>query len=503
MNQPLLRSLAVLTLSACALPAIAADACKYVQLAKLPLQYTGLALQVTTSGSIDHVPATLLVDTGAWQSVLTRTGTERRNMTLRATGRYARGVGGAAQLYEARVKEFSTGISTGNNGTMPVLTDFGSPPAYDAIIGAPFLFQADVEISLATKELRFFRPTNCQDSFLAYWSEDAVVIPFNMGFNSAQPHFTVTINGTKMTAMIDTGAATSSVTLRAAKRAGLRLDAPGVTRAGVAYGVGERRAPQWRTNFASFEIGEETVRNAEIAVVDYESDVDVLLGNDFLRSHRVLFAMSQKKLYLSYLGGEPFGQRRTLEPWVVAEADAGNADAQMALANLYLQGKLVAKDAARGQALMEQAAKGGNPYANIMSGRQMAQRGLAAEGAARIRAGLDKLPSNRGAALWLYLARLQAGQPELAARELTEHFARNQEGEWPGPIASFYLGKISAEALLKEAAANGASAHPRTCLALVAMSEWHEARGEKELSAALTARVKTQCPAPQPVAAPA
>ncbi|WP_231647707.1 retropepsin-like aspartic protease family protein, partial [Staphylococcus haemolyticus] len=153
-----------------------------------------------------------------------------------------------------------------------------------------------------------------------------------------------------MTAMIDTGAATSSVTLRAAKRAGLQLDAPGVTRAGVAYGVGERRAPKWRTNFASFEIGEETVRNAEIAVVDYESDVDVLLGNDFLRSHRVLFAMSQKKLYLSYLGGEPFGQRRTLEPWVVAEADAGNADAQMALANLYLQGKLVAKDAARGQA---------------------------------------------------------------------------------------------------------------------------------------------------------
>lgn len=497
--------MAALSLAACPLSAQAADApaCKYTQLAKLPLQYSGPALQVTTVGSIDHTPATMLVDTGAWQSVLTRTGTERRNMSLRPTGHYVRGVGGAALLYETRVKEFSTGISTGRDGYMPVLTDFGSPPAYDAIVGAPFLLQADLEISLATKELRFFRPSNCQDSFLAYWSDDALVVPFQMGFDSAQPHFTVTVNGTKMTAIIDTGAATTSITLRAAKRAGLRLDAPGVTRSGVTYGVGQRRVPKWHTNFASFEIGEETVRNAEVAVIDYESDTDVLLGNDFLRSHRVLFAMSQKKLYLSYLGGEPFGQRRTLEPWVVAEADAGNADAQMALANLYLQGTLVAKDAVRGKALMEQAASGGNAYANIATGREMVQRGLAAEGAARIRTGLDKLPSDRVGALWLYLARLRSGQPELATSELKNHFARNRDDEWPGPIASFYLGKISADALLKQAVADQAGAHQRTCQSLVAMAEWHAARGEKEPSAALRARLKTQCPSPQPVAASA
>jgi hypothetical protein len=34
--------------------------------------------------------------------------------------------------------------------------------------------------------------------------------------------------------------------------------------------------------------------------------VDVVLGADFLRAHRILFAMSQHRLYMSYLGGDPF-----------------------------------------------------------------------------------------------------------------------------------------------------------------------------------------------------
>lgn len=340
--------------------------------------------------------------------------------------------------------------------------------------------------------MKFFRPVDCKNAFLAYWSRDAVVVPFESGSNGKNPHLQVMVNGVKMTAIIDSGAGASSITLRAAKRAGLKLDAPGVTRAGVAHGVGDRKAARWRTSFDTFQIGDEIVRNAELGVADYElGQIDMLLGADFLRAHRVLFAMSQKKLYLSYLGGEPFGQRCTLEPWIVAEADAGNADAQMTLAGVYLNGTLVPKDGARGSALLEKAAGGGNAYALIATGRSMMLRGLVSEGATRLRAGLDKLPSHYNAALWLYLARLRTGQPELAATELKAQFARNDD-DWPGPIADFYLGKINAEALLKEAADDRARARNRTCLALAAMGEWHGARGEKEQSATLAARLRVR-----------
>jgi hypothetical protein len=47
------------------------------------------------------------------------------------------------------------------------------------------------------------------------------------------------------------------------------------------------------------QIGRETISNADVGVIDTNDlDVDLLLGADFLRSHRVMFAMSQKKLYL-------------------------------------------------------------------------------------------------------------------------------------------------------------------------------------------------------------
>lgn len=37
---------------------------------------------------------------------------------------------------------------------------------------------------------------------------------------------------------------------------------------------------------------------------------DIVLGADFLRAHRVLTAMSQRRFYLSHNGGEVFPPRR-------------------------------------------------------------------------------------------------------------------------------------------------------------------------------------------------
>ncbi|WP_426174351.1 hypothetical protein [Massilia sp. TWR1-2-2] len=37
---------------------------------------------------------------------------------------------------------------------------------------------------------------------------------------------------------------------------------------------------------------------------------DMLIGADFLRAHRALISMSQRRVYVSYLGGEVFRKRR-------------------------------------------------------------------------------------------------------------------------------------------------------------------------------------------------
>lgn len=199
-------------------PAFAAAeeaSCKYVEVARLPLRYSGLALNITTDGSINGTPATMLVDTGAFQTILTPAATEPRQLVLRNTGREAVGIGGYTSIYQTRVTEFSIGPAKSGPTTLRVVKEFGSPPSFDALVGAPFLLQADLEISLATKELKFFRPKDCKDSFLAYWDENAVVLPFNTRMREpANPHFTVVVNGVKLDAIIDSGAGTSFVTLR-------------------------------------------------------------------------------------------------------------------------------------------------------------------------------------------------------------------------------------------------------------------------------------------------
>jgi clan AA aspartic protease (TIGR02281 family) len=364
--------------------------------------------------------------------------------------------------------------------------------------------QADLEISLATKELKFFRPHGCGDSFLAYWDERAVVLPFNRQIRApaspllratANPHFTVVIDGVKMDAIIDSGAGTTFVSLDAAKRAGLKLDAPGVTRTADTGGLGTRKRASWRTVFKRFEIGDEIVHNAEVAVVDHDGSADVWLGADFLRSHRVLFAMSQKKLYLSYIGGEPFGQRQRLEPWIVAEAEAGNADAQMVLSNYYREGRLVAQNTELADQWIEKAALRGNAQANIMTGHWLLMNSKYAEAAKRLRVGLDKRPTDHQAALDLYLARVHMGEAGHAKIELAQSRAANRENAWPAPITDFYLGKLGAAQLLEAASMDRKLAKDRTCESLWALSDWQHAHGDRAAAPALAAqRESAGCP---------
>ena len=484
---PILRCGALL-LATLALPSGAAHAqssptgCKYVQVAKVPIRYSGPSLSITMEGVIEGTPARMLVDTGAVESFLTRTGTERRGLYLRNTGELRQGIGGETSIYATRLKDFSAGPARSTPGWVRVIGETGFTPEYDAILGAPFLLQTDLEFSLASKAISFFRPINCKDDFLAYWSRDAVVIPFNSRTARGEnPHFTIKLNGYELDAVIDSGAATTSVDMIAAKRAGLKMDAPGMVRAGHVVGVGQARVSNWTTTVDTLGIGDETIRNARISVTDGAGHIhtDVLLGADFLRSHRVLFAMSQQKLYISYVGGEPLGQGRTLEPWMQQEADAGNPDAQFALARRYEDGDGVAQDKAQAKVWLDKAAAAGQPQANLRTGQWLLLEGQHAEAVRRLRSALEHLPAERVGALWLYLARVRANEADLGKQELATTFKRSEGNEWPVPMANYFLEKIDATALLKQAGKDKKYAARRTCQAAEWMTQYHLARGDE------------------------
>ena len=443
-------------------------ACQYVQLAKLPLHYTGPGLSVTMDGTINGTPAVMLADTGFSKSLLSRTGTEKRGLRLLPTAKKIQGVGGMSTLYTARIDEFAAGPAKPSHGWVEVLGETGTAPPFDAVVGAPYLLQTDMELNLADKQIQFFRPLGCDRTWLAYWAKDAVVIPFEqnqMGNTPVNPPFTIEVNGAKMLAIIDSGAYRTSIDAHAAERAGIKIGSPDVVSIGTSVGVGTRQVANWRAKVATIKVGDEIVRDGEVAIMDTHGQVgvDVLLGDDFLRAHRVLFAMSQKKIYLSYVGGEVFGAKPGIEPWIQKEADAGNPDAQLRLAEIYQAGKGVPRDPALSAQWLDKAAAAGHPRARLAQARLEMQQGRFADAAGKLKFALDQLPAERYGALWLYLARLRTGAQDAGRKELEATFARTEDDAWPKPIADYYLGRIDDAELLARARKNESRAAVLAC----------------------------------------
>jgi predicted aspartyl protease len=470
--------------------------CTYVDVGSLPIRYVGESLMPAVEGTINDTPAVMLVDTGAFETSLTRNGATRRDLGLFATARWVQGIGGRSRLYTARLKDFSIGPI--HSGHRTELTVIGST-SFDAILGAPFLLQMDLELDLRARRMKFYRPNNCDKTALLLWKEDTVVLPFERSSDqSPNPHFTVVVNGRELDAVIDSGAHRSFMMMDAAKRAGIDVKGPGAIRIGNAGGVGSDSAPYWIVPVKSVKLGDETIANVELGVIDSQGarGPDLLLGQDFLRAHRVLFAMSQEKLYVAYLGGDVFTRGTGLEPWMRQEADEGNADAQYALATMYVNGRGVARDPAEAKTWLDKAAAGGQPNATLLVARQQMLAGHLDTAIPQLRRALDQLPADRLGPLWLYVARVRHGEADLAKTELEAALKRQKNDDWPAPIADFYLGKANAAQLLEEAGKDAKLAHARTCMADAYMAELHDARGETAETIALKATLRANCSSP-------
>lgn len=470
------------------------SACTYVELARLPIKYAGAGLGPTISGTVNGEAARMLVDTGSVAVAMSRSFAYKLGVKLDITSSRLVGVGGATNVFRASIDEMTVGPTHIGRSFLPVIATTAFEPSYDVIVGAPFLMQADLEIALADRELKFYRPQGCDNTFLGDWTDGAVtVVPYSWRWGDGpNPFFAIQINGHEIIAMIDSGASSTHIELRAAKRLGLKLDAPGVMKLDDITGIGADSAPHWSARFDTFAIGDEVIKNVRIGVIETpdRNDYDVILGRDFLRQHRVLFANSQKKLYISYVsgGGEVFVSHRTrIEPWLQREADEGNPDAEIQLAGAYGSGTLVAKDPVAANRWFRRAADHGHQGAQLAIGRRLMLQGYDAAAAVRLRAALDQSPNDPLLALWLYITRLRSNQAALGRQELVAAFKPIEE--WPAPVAKYFLGYIDADALLVEAAKAAANAPEvarlRACYSAASVADLLAAEGKQAESDAI------------------
>ena len=292
-------------------------------------------LQVTTSDFSPTIPtkingqdARFVVDSGAFYSTLSSAGAAKLGLKVIPLPEFTvRGVGGRAQTGVTKVKSFSfAGADLGGMEFLVAGETFGDTIG---LLGQNILGTLDVEYDFANGVVRFFRPKDCGDAALAYWAGDKPYSIVRFGATTPQnPHVNaaVTVNGESLRAILDTGAPRSTLSLKAAARAGVTPQSPDTLAGGQTGGIGQRTTETWIGSFKSFGIGEEQINNTRLRIGDVgAASYDMLLGADFFLSHRVLVSNSQHKIYFTYNGGRVFNFDRRGEAQAAVDLTTSSA----------------------------------------------------------------------------------------------------------------------------------------------------------------------------------
>ena len=303
------------------------------------------------AAKINDQEARFVLDSGAFYSMISAASAAEFNLKLKQGpfGLRIEGVGGSVTAQVANVKDF--GIAGAHIHNVEFLVG-GSEVGGAGLLGQNFLAQWDVEYDFSKGVVRLFKLEGCRKNTLAYWrtpgqsySETDIESVTQARFHTIGVGY---VNGQRIRVTFDTGADTSVLSLRAAARAGITPDSPGVVEAGYGSGIGRRLVKNYIATATSFKIGDgEEIKNARLRIQDLDLvDTDMLLGSDFFVSHHIFVANSQRKLYLTYNGGPVFNLTKTAS---ATRAQAGDAPKDQALKDEVPKGEAPKGEAPKGE----------------------------------------------------------------------------------------------------------------------------------------------------------
>jgi predicted aspartyl protease len=311
----LILSVAAIFAAGVALPAHAR--CHVGNVAAIPVAIDNN--QLLARGTIDGHPVRVLIDTGSTMSLIWRSAAER--LGLRLTGAPRRrlfGLGGESRVDATFVEELRVETLTVKGLRFPVAGDL--PSSVDFILGEDFLSRDSVEFDVRHGVVRTMQTTGCTPAELPYWSKTYSMADLVASPRDAQAiRVNVVLNGHTVRAQIDSGSSVSLIARSMADSVGVHY----VNTDAKLVGIGNRSLQISIADVQSFKLGDESIDNTQLRVAQlgkYQTmerigsripvaavpQPDMLLGMDFLRSHRILVDNATRKMVFTYEGGPVF-----------------------------------------------------------------------------------------------------------------------------------------------------------------------------------------------------
>ena len=270
-------------------PPRASGACRLGSLQTLPV--TMRDGRPLVSVQVNRSDALFIPDAGAFYSLLTPRSADNFGLTTHASA-YDPHLPGPGRPATTTVRTLTlSGLSLADVEFLVAGRDLAGGAS--GALGRNAFGGAEVEYDLGNGVIRLLRPHDCGSSVLAYWLKAGQFYSI-LDFTAATPdlpHITgsAAVNGLPVRFMLDPGAPASMLSTHAAQAAGASPDGSGAAVLG------------------SFKIGDEEVKNARVRVGALAvASVDLLLGADFIGSHRLYVSDSQVKLYFTHNGGRVF-----------------------------------------------------------------------------------------------------------------------------------------------------------------------------------------------------
>ena len=323
-------------LGACALLALglqwpaASQAKCQLKAMEIPVKMVGRRAIATLT--INGTPVPMIVDSGAFYSMLTEGAAQQLKLTTHFSPLDApvQGLTGSIDTRITKVKHL--GLSGGDLQDVEFLVGGNEAGGGGmGLLGRNILALFDAEYDLAHGMIRILRTNGeCGKTDMAYWAAgDTPVSAVDLLGDGREwwPEIRakLMLNGHEVDAVFDTGA-TTVVSLDAAHSAGVK-DA-NMKRAGHLTGAGSGKADAWTAPFDRVQLGGEAVLHNHLEVGDFRfQGADVLVGIDFFLSHHIYVSNDQQRMYFTYNGGPVFALNTSAA--AAAEAPASGADDTM------------------------------------------------------------------------------------------------------------------------------------------------------------------------------
>lgn len=275
--------------------------------ATIPLRILGGTIIVPVE--VNGVVASFVLDTGAQRSVVTPDAVARLGLARDEwVGTTMSGVGGIDRRPNANPRTLTFGgvplvrrtLSRDTSLTVAVLPNSrAGDTVIDGLLGRDYLSRFDLDLDMPARQLTVFQVTGCAGRFLP-WTGHYTAIPVSVPAENAMV-LPVSIDGTPMRALLDTGASTSLIGAPGIYRLGLTPAAMTGDPSNQIGGLGPRLLTVHLHRFGSIRVGEQTTDSPSIWVepVRLTPIVDMLLGADWLAGRRIWISSATRQVFVA------------------------------------------------------------------------------------------------------------------------------------------------------------------------------------------------------------